>query len=160
MLAGDARATVLIYVRHDCPIANRYAPTIEALTKHYRPRGVEFRLIYLDDDETPELIARHQLEYSLSASALRDPAHRSVSRTGVRVTPQAVLVDADGRIQYSGRIDDAVADFGRYRARPTRADLRLAIDALLAGRNIEVRQTKAIGCYIPASPTPASAPTQ
>jgi hypothetical protein len=52
-------------------------------------------------------------------------------------------------VLYRGRIDDRVADFGKRRVEPTRRDLRLALDAILAGKPVPARRTKAVGCYIP-----------
>ena len=42
-----------------------------------------------------------------------------------------------------------MADFGKRRVEPTRRDLRLALDAILAGKPVSARLTKAVGCYIP-----------
>ncbi|GIT77890.1 MAG: hypothetical protein Ct9H300mP32_2720 [Verrucomicrobiota bacterium] len=65
-----------------------------------------------------------------------------------QVTPEAAVFDAKGRLIYRGRIDDLYADFGKKRARPTRHDLRDTLDALLAGKRLTKRTTKAVGCYI------------
>src|SRR5688572_5850095 len=81
-LAG-AGIVALIFVRTDCPIANRYAPTMRELAAEHAARGVRVVLVYPDADATPEAIARHQREYQLPLPALRDPEHDWVARTGV-----------------------------------------------------------------------------
>ena len=43
---------VLIFVNTDCPIANRYAPTIETLYERYRARPVGFWLVFADGSAT------------------------------------------------------------------------------------------------------------
>jgi hypothetical protein len=56
-------ATVIVFTRSDCPISNRYAPTVRELYEAYQPRGVRFFLIYVDPGETPEQIRRHIEEF-------------------------------------------------------------------------------------------------
>jgi hypothetical protein len=64
------------------------------------------------------------------------------------------VLSPSGDVLYRGRIDDRVADFGKRRVEPTRRDLRLALDAILAGKPVQARLTKAVGCYIPEDNTP------
>jgi len=149
-LAPDpaVRATVALFVRSDCPISNRYAPEVRRIHEAYSKRGVAFWLIYPDPAEEDDAIRAHLDAYSYPMPALKDPEHRLVGRTGASITPEAALFDADGKLVYLGRIDDRYIDFGRARPEPTRHDLALALDALLAGRPVESERTKAIGCFI------------
>jgi hypothetical protein len=66
------------------------------------------------------------------------------------VTPEAALYSPAGRV-YRGRIDDWYVDVGRSRRQATQHDLRLRIDAALAGRPMTPAETEAVGCFI-ASP--------
>src|SRR5262245_55162572 len=66
---------VVLFARTDCPISNRYAPEIRRLYDLYRPRGVEFYLIYVDPREEPDTIRQHLREYGYQCIALRDPHH-------------------------------------------------------------------------------------
>ena len=142
----------MIFIRHDCPLANRYVPEIERLRAAYEPKSVAFRSIYLDAKESPELIAAHRRAYQISLPAFRDPLHRLAVHVGAKVTPEVSLVAADGRIVYGGRIDDRVARLGKFRAQAGRHDLALAIDALLDERPVDQPRTPAMGCYIPGIP--------
>ncbi len=149
-LAPDpaVRATVALFVRTDCPISNRYAPEVRRIHEAYSKRGVAFWLIYPDPAEEAAAIRAHLDAYSYPMPALKDPEHRFVDRAGASITPEAALFDADGKLVYLGRIDDRYVDFGKARPEPTRHDLALALDALLAGRPVESDRTKAIGCFI------------
>ncbi|MEC8337167.1 MAG: redoxin, partial [Planctomycetota bacterium] len=71
-----------------------------------------------------------------------------VQQMGVRVTPEAAVLDRSGRLVYRGRIDDRFVDFGKTRQAPTRNDLQIAIQEVLAGSAVQVPATKAIGCFI------------
>ncbi len=143
-----ASATVFFFVRTDCPIANRYAPEMRRLAEAYAPRGVAFFVVYVDPGETAEAIGRHLADYGLPPAALRDPRHALVAATGARVTPTAVVVAADRRLVYRGRIDDRYPGYGKALREPSERDLVAALDALLDGRPVPRRETEAIGCLI------------
>ena len=63
------------------------------------------------------------------------------------MTPEAAIYSLKGRV-YLGRIDDLYVDVGRARREATRHDIRLALDAALAGRSIPQPETEAVGCFI------------
>jgi hypothetical protein len=147
----SARATVFIFVRTDCPIANRFAPTVERLRREFAPRGVDFWLVFIDPAETAGMIRAHLTEYDLHAAALRDPRHTLVALAGATITPEAaVYVSGKGtpRLAYRGRIDDRFVDFGLARPQPSKHDLQQALEAVLAGRTVMPQTTPAVGCII------------
>ena len=76
------------------------------------------------------------------------PSCRYACSTVARVTPEAVVIDEAGMVAYRGRIDDRFVDFGTSRQQPTQHDLAMAIEAVLAGRSVEVPVTSAVGCFI------------
>jgi hypothetical protein len=80
---------------------------------------------------------------------LVDREHRLVSATGVRITPEVAVVTADGQVAYRGRIDDSYPRLGAQRRSPSQRDLRAALSALLDGKQVPARRTKAVGCEIP-----------
>jgi len=75
---------------------------------------------------------------------LYDGDNEEVSRAyGPAATPHAFVFDRQRQLRYVGRVDDS--------ERPEYvkvSDLRNALDALLAGREVEVKQTKSFGCSI------------
>ena len=104
--------------------------------------------------ETPEEITRHLREYKLPLTGLLDPQIQLAGLTGATVTPEACILSPRGELLYRGRIDDRAVKLGTVRAEPRVRDLRLALDALLSGRPVAEKFTKAIGCHI--SPSAAS----
>src|ERR1043165_1536164 len=44
--ATNSSATVLLFLGHECPISNRYAPELRRLHDKFAPRGVRFWLVY------------------------------------------------------------------------------------------------------------------
>lgn len=147
--ASNVVAAVFIFVATDCPISNRYAPEVQRLQAEFSPRGVAFWLVYADRATTSEAIQKHLKDYGYSIPALRDPEHSLVKRTGAGVTPEAVVFGRNREIAYRGRIDDRYVELGQMRPAPTRKDLQEALAAVLAGKPVPVRTTRAIGCHIP-----------
>jgi len=146
--AGDAATTVVLFVRSDCPISNRYAPEVRRIWEELAPRGVAFWLVYVERDASAEALRRSTTAFGYPFPALRDTEHELVERTGATVTPEAAVFDADGRMVYRGRIDDRWAGLGRPRPAPTRHDLAEAAAAAAAGERLGPRTTRAIGCFI------------
>lgn len=146
--AKPAPARVLLFVRTDCPITNRYAPELDRIAHEFHQRGVEFWLVYPDASETDAGIAQHQAEYKLPGTAIRDPKHLLQKRAEATISPQAAVFDHNGRLTYSGRIDDRYVAFGKSRLAPTTHDLENAIAATLDGKPVKEARTHSVGCYL------------
>lgn len=143
-----AEARVLIFVRTDCPITNRYAPELKRLWDQFVPDGARFWLVYPDPSETVAKIHAHLLDYSFPGQPLRDPKHDLVKRAHVVTAPEAAVFDSKGVLVYHGRIDDLWVTPGRARPMPTTHDLEDAIAAVLAGKPPKQAETTAIGCSL------------
>jgi hypothetical protein len=147
----SAAASVFVFVRSDCPIANRYAPELRRLQGRFGPSGVSFFVVYVDPSESVEAIRRHREDYGQPGSPLRDPEHALVKEAHAHVTPEAAVF-APGprgpRLVYHGRIDDRAVDFGRERPAATTHDLEDALAAVLAGRPVPRETAPAVGCLI------------
>jgi hypothetical protein len=141
------RAVVLIFIRSDCPISNRYAPTIRQLSAQYGDK-VTFWLVYPDKSESAVAIRRHLNDYGYELAALRDPRYSLVKLSQVQVTPEAAVFDGNGQLVYHGRIDNWYEGFGRSRSAPTTHELDDAIQAVLGSKKPSVTTAPAVGCYI------------
>ena len=139
--------TVLVFTTTDCPISNRYAPEIQRLASRF-DRQVQFKLVYPvpADDETR--IREHVRKFGYTLPWERDSKRALVKRIGVTVTPEVAILDAAGKIAYRGRIDDRYIAFGKDRPQPTVRDLERSLEALLAGKPVPVKETRAIGCIL------------
>jgi hypothetical protein len=167
LFAPNGKASAMFFVASDCPISNWYAPTIQQACRDYAARGVDCTLVYEDVDlgQTPAAldatVRTHLREYRYdSMTAAVDRTRVVAKRAKATITPEVVLVDSSGAIRYRGRIDNAYADLGKPRQHVTSHDLRVSLDAVLAGRPVPKPETEALGCYItdPASlRRPASA---
>ena len=144
---ASGKVVVLVFLRTDCPISNRYAPTIQELSARYS-RQAAFWLVYPDKKISAAVIRKYLQDYGYKLPALRDPQRVLVARGRVQVTPEVAVFDIRGRLVYHGRIDNWYEDFGRSRSAPTTHDLDDAIRATLSGKPPAATVTDAVGCYI------------
>ncbi len=148
ILRTDAatKAWVFIFLGVECPIANRCLPELAALAKEFEPGGIRFVFVYPNADETPANIRRHQADYALDREVFRDPGLSLARRLGARVTPEAVLLAADGRSIYRGRINDQYLALGQGKPAPTHHDLAEALAQFRAGSPPSGLVRPAVGC--------------
>ena len=144
----DLKSSVLLFVKTDCPIGNRYAPRIAQLAKLSNDRDLKFVLVYPDKHLQPADIEAHQREFGLVLPTLCDPNHELVRTTGATRAPEAVVYDSSGTQVYRGRIDNRYVDFGKARHAPTSDDLQDVIQSLGQGERLTPRTTEAVGCYL------------
>lgn len=142
---------VLLFIRTDCPISNRYAPEIQRLYQSYNRPGIEFRLVYTEHAINAAAIARHKAEYGFTIPSEIDMDRAYVRKAKATVTPEAAVF-AGGELVYRGRIDDRYLAVGQMRRQATAHDLEDVLRALAAGQKPAPRFTRAIGCVIERAP--------
>ncbi|MBI3821331.1 MAG: redoxin domain-containing protein, partial [Planctomycetes bacterium] len=147
-----SKAVVVVFIGTQCPVNNAYMPTLVALEKAYRDKGVQFVAINANEHDSAETIKEHAKKFGLTFAVLRDEKHLVAQRFGAERHPIAFLLDSDHKIRYEGRIDDQYG-IGFQRKEPTRRDLVLALEELLAGKEVTTKKTAVQGCFITKTPT-------
>jgi AhpC/TSA family len=145
--SSAGKIVVLIFVRTDCPVANRYAPTIQRLSVQHLKRA-SFWLVYPSKVDSPEMIRKHDRDFGYKLPALRDLQRALVKQSHAQITPEAAVFDANRRLIYHGRIDNLYEDFGRARTAATTHELDEAIEAAVKGKRLAAEAVPAVGCYI------------
>lgn len=155
---GGKKATVLVFVSIECPMSNAYLSDLAELAREFEPRGVAFAAINANPEEDPKLVTAHAREFGVDFPLLLDPKQISVQKLRPTVNPEAFVLDAERRVRYRGRIDDAYSARLVRNPQVTRQDLREALNELLAGKPVSVPVTKAFGCPIEPLRTARSEP--
>jgi thiol-disulfide isomerase/thioredoxin len=145
--ANVGQLVVLVFVRGDCPVSARYAPTIQRIGEEHR-KDARFYLVFPDKSESPAEIRKYLHDYRYSIPGLRDPEHTLVKQAHAEITPEAAVFDSKRALIYHGRIDNLYEAFGRARPAPTTHELEDAIKAALAGRAPSTKEVAGVGCYI------------
>lgn len=140
--------SMVVFITTDCPVANSYQPTLTRLSKQFGDQGVSFYLVHPSNRVSTEAASKHAKEFNIQIPIILDPEQIIARRLNAKVTPEAFVIDENGKTVYRGRIDDLYAGFGKKRREPTRHDLRDAISQSLAGQPIASPRTDAIGCII------------
>lgn len=144
---ASAPCHVIAFLGVGCPVARQYATRLGEIAADYADRGV--RVIGVDSNrqDSAAEFAAAAAELGVGYPLVMDPGQRIARSLGATRTGGVVVLDADGRVAYSGRVDDQYSP-GLVRPEPTSRDLVAAIGDLLAGRTPAVSRTEPSGCLI------------
>jgi peroxiredoxin len=128
-----------------CPVAQAYEQRLIKLANERRKQGVAFVAISVSDYEADNLEAmkKRATELKLPFAYLHDPTQQIGRKYGALWTPSVFLLDAKRRVVYMGSVDDSM-----YPEKVDRRFLKDAIDAVLAGKPVNIEETKPAGCPI------------
>lgn len=142
------QATVLVFLSTECPMSNGYIPTLNRLAETFESEGVVVVGVNSNAGQSLKEISRHARDFSVGFPVLKDPGGVVARALGATTCPQVFLFDAQEQIAYRGRIDDRYVRRGGAARAVGRADLELAIKAVLSGEPVEVAMTRPLGCLI------------
>ena len=154
---GDKKAYVFVFVDSSCPLVQKYMPLLDRLDKTYRDKGVQFVAVNSGPNDTIAVMANQAVEFGVEFPFVKDYDCKVADALGVTKTPEVAVLDGLRKLCYRGRIDDQYRPGGQ-RKEPTRRDLVEAIDAILAGKAVEVATTPVDGCEIARSGNPVDKP--
>ncbi|MBV9302637.1 MAG: redoxin domain-containing protein [Acidobacteriaceae bacterium] len=139
----SSSVTVLMFISVQCPVSNSYNERMNALYRDYSPKGVKFIAINANSAESPSAVLEHARAHNFSFPVYKDQNNSVADEFGATVTPETYVIDSTATIRYHGSIDDSMKE-----SRVTTQRLRLALDAVLAGKEPSQTETKAFGCSI------------
>ena len=155
---AEADPTLYIFVTHESPIANRYAPEIGRIAEEHLDLVGPTIVVYADDNASAKDCVTHFEQYYLASDSTEDEAqvasvtmvhdakHEWVKRFDARAVPTAVVARGKS-VLYHGRIDDRNPRLGARRVQAGQQDLREALTALRSGTLTPTR-TRVVGCSI------------
>ena len=147
---GEAQALLVVFMCNHCPFVKHIVHDFVDLARQYQAKGVAVVGINSNDvdaypDDRPEKMARLAQEKAFTFPYLYDATQEVARSYWAACTPDFFLFDKDRRLVYRGQMDDS---------RPgsdepiTGADLRAALDAVLAGESVGAEQKPSMGCNI------------
>ncbi|MEO2045960.1 MAG: redoxin domain-containing protein [Pirellulales bacterium] len=145
----DSNATlrVICFLGTECPLAQLYGPRLVKMANDFQNRGVAFLGVNSNLQDSMDEITAYTARYQFPFPMVKDYDQTVANIFEATRTPEVVVVDPLGVIQYRGRIDDQYQP-GISRSTATRHELRDAITALLDGRPVEMSHTQPVGCLI------------
>jgi len=148
--ATGSQAYLVMFICNHCPFVKHVADELARLGRDYREKGVAVFAINSNDIESHPADGPDKMKEEAAARGYTFPylldADQSVAKSyEAACTPDFYLFDADRRLVYRGQLDGS---------RPGNdvpvdgADLRRAIDAVLAGDPVPAAQVPSLGCNI------------
>ena len=147
-----AKGFIVIFTCNTCPYAVAYEDRIVDLDKKYASKGYPVIAIMPNDtdvkpgDNMQAMKARAKAK-GFTFPYLMDEGQKVYPQYGATKTPHVYILEksTEGNIvKYIGAIDDNYKDAAAVKTKYAEN----AVDALLAGKEIEQKTTRAIGCSI------------
>lgn len=147
--AAGKQGTLVVFTCNHCPFAKAWEKRIAALGNEYAGKGVGVIAINSNDptananDGFDGMVERAKA-LGLQFPYVVDRGSKVAKAFGAERTPEVYLFDAQGALVYHGTVDDNAEDAAKV-TKPYLAD---ALAAVAAGKPVDVKQTKALGCTI------------
>ncbi|GAA4245701.1 MULTISPECIES: thioredoxin family protein [Winogradskyella] len=148
----DAKGFIVTFTCNTCPYAVAYEDRIEALNKKYASKG--FPVIAIMPNNTDVMPGDNMKAMQERAKSkgftfpyLTDKGQKIYPQYGATKTPHIYILEkttAGNEVKYIGAIDDNYQDAKAVKVKY----VENAVDALLKGEDVKVKETKAIGCTI------------
>jgi peroxiredoxin len=144
------KALLIMFICHHCPFVKHVKTELARLGQDYLSRDIGIVAISSNDPvvaphDSPEVLKEMAAEWQLHFPVCYDETQAVAKSYAAACTPDFFLFDEDRRLAYRGQLDDSRPGNGKP---VTGADLRSAIDALLAGREVSPDQKPSLGCNI------------
>jgi peroxiredoxin len=146
----DKDVLLVMFICHHCPFVKHIKSELARLGHDYATKSVGIVAISSNDpavssEDSPGGLQRMASEWGLTFPVCYDETQEVAKSYAAACTPDFYVFGRDRRLAYRGQLDDS---------RPsnlnsvTGADLRSAIEALRAGREVNQNQRASLGCNI------------
>lgn len=149
------KTVVLEWVNFGCPFVRKHydSGNMQKLQGEYTAKGVVWLSVsssapgmqgYFASDDLTQRLATEKA----APTAYLIDAEGTVGRTyGAKTTPHICVIDGEGVLVYTGAIDD-IASTDVDDVAKAKNYVSASLDALLAGKHVPVKSTRAYGCGI------------
>lgn len=145
----EAKGYIVIFTCNHCPYAKAYEERIIELHQKYASLGFPVIAVNSNDKDVQPAdnfanMKKRAKEKKYPFPYLYDATQDVAKSFGATRTPHVYVLDKNRVVRYIGAIDDNSED-------PTAVKEKYvgsAVDALLSGQDVAVKETKAIGCGI------------
>ena len=160
---ATGKGLVVAFICNHCPYVIHIAPQLAKLARDYQQKGIGFVAINSNDIlQYPEDDMEHMREEKCLRSYpfpyLLDEEQSVARAYSAACTPDIYLFDAQQTLVYRGQFDSSRPrriSSGNYDSSEHQAsgtDLRNAMDALMAGKQVASPQVASMGCNIKWKP--------
>ncbi|NND97181.1 MAG: redoxin domain-containing protein [Pirellulaceae bacterium] len=147
----DNKLVVAYFFGTECPLAKLYSARLQKMSEEYADKGVAIIGINSNVQDNISEIESHVVRHKVQFPALKDVGNVVADMFGATRTPEIFVLDQNGVVQYTGRVDGQYtfgSGVGLSSPVAKREDLKIALDELLAGKAVSEPTTVAKGCII------------
>ncbi|HAB18031.1 MAG TPA: thioredoxin family protein [Verrucomicrobiota bacterium] len=147
-------ALVVAFICNHCPFVKHLRDALAQFGRDCAARGVAFVAINANDvanypADSPERMVEEARAAGWTFPYLYDETQAVARAYRAACTPDFFLYGRDRKLAYRGQFDDSRPGNGKP---ITGADLRSAIEAVLAGKPVAAKQIPSMGCNIKWKP--------
>ncbi len=140
-------AIVIALTGTGCPLCLKYSPSLAAIEKRYRDRGVAFIFVNPNESEKMERLQQAVTTHGFKGPYVRDGKKAIPLALGAETTTEVFVLDKTRTLVYRGAVDDQYG-FAYALDSPRVNYLTNAFDSVLAGAKPAVAATSSPGCEL------------
>ena len=145
------KTTVYVFLSETCPICQSYTLTLKELYSKYNTKNIQFVGVFPNYYSDLQSLNEFKTKYSIPFGLTLDADGKLTKHFKATITPEVFVESGDGKIIYSGRIDDSFYALGKRRTVISSTELADALQELTSKQTIKKPTTQAVGCIISAS---------
>ena len=147
--AKGEKGTLVVFTCNHCPYSKGWEERIVAMGNEYSKRGIGVIAVNSNDpavaaeDDFGAMQSRAK-ERGMTFPYVVDATSGVAKAFGATRTPEAFVFDASGKLVYHGTIDDNMQNASAVKE----TYLKDALESVATGKDVAVKETKALGCGI------------
>jgi peroxiredoxin len=143
------KGTLVVFTCNHCPYSMGWEERIVAMGNEYSKRGIGVIAVNSNDPAVNagdgfEGMQERAKERGMTFPYVVDATSGVAKAFGATRTPEAFLFDKNGKLVYHGTIDDNMKDASAVKE----TYLKNALESVANGQDVQVKETKALGCGI------------
>ncbi|MEH2297485.1 thioredoxin family protein [Nostoc sp.] len=151
---ADKKALLVMFICRHCPFVKHVQKELAQLGKDYFTSDLAIVAISANDannypDDAPDSLQAFATEEGFNFTLCYDESQETAKAYTAACTPDFFVFNDQRQLVYRGQLDDSRPSNGKP---VTGADLRAAIEAVLAGKPVTSEQKPSVGCNIKWKP--------
>jgi len=147
--AAKANGVLVMFSCNTCPYVIKNQDRTNGISEYAMKNNVGVIILNSNeaqrtDADSYEAMQSYAKDQKYKWNYVVDKNNEVADAFGANRTPECFLFDKNMKLVYHGAIDDSPSDVNSV----SRSHLKVAVDELVAGKEITVKESKSVGCTI------------
>jgi peroxiredoxin len=147
--AQGKKGLLVMFSCNTCPVVKRYQSRSNEICKYALDKGIGVILLnsnaaYRDNGDSYDDSKDYAKQNGYTWNYVMDEDSKMADAFGATRTPECYLFNSAGKLVYHGAIDDN----SNSPEEVTRKHAAIAIDEMVAGKEVSMKETRSVGCSI------------